>query len=137
MVRSCWGGGCTINTACYVLLATCHLLPATHPPLLTRHYSPATTHLLQAHSGLFTEAQSGAGYQRPLLVIMERTADLGVMMQAPAYRVHTVCMACAWRVHGVCMACAWRVHGVCMCMRMACAWHGMCMCMCLVCETSA
>ena len=57
-----------------LLLATCHLLPATHPPLLTRHYSPATTHPLQAHSGLFTEAQSGAGFQRPLLVIMERTA---------------------------------------------------------------
>ena len=95
MVRSCWGGGCTTHSACYLLLATC-CLP------LTRHYSPATTHPpprtrsthpLQAHSGLFTEAQSGAGFQRPLLVIMERTADLGVMMQAPACHVHGVSMA--------------------------------------------
>ena len=86
MVRSCWGGGCTTHAACYLLLATCYLP-------LTRHYSPATTHPLQAHSGLFTEAQSGAGFQRPLLVIMERTADLGVMMQAPACHVHGVSMA--------------------------------------------
>jgi len=102
---------------------------------LTYHYSPATTHLLQAHSGLFSEAQSGAGFQRPLLVIMERSADLGVMMQACAWRVHGVCMACAWRVHGVCMA--W--HGMCM----ACAWHAhahamrMPHGMCMVSETSA
>eukprot|EP00964_Phaeocystis_antarctica_P124204 scaffold87888_cov57-Phaeocystis_antarctica.AAC.1 len=64
---------------CHLPLATCHS-PATHL-LLTCYHSATTTHLLrrtcyQAHSGLFSEAQSGAGFQRPLLVIMERSADL-------------------------------------------------------------
>jgi hypothetical protein len=36
---------------------------------------------LKAHSGLFSEAQGAAGFQRPLLVLMERSADLGAMMQ--------------------------------------------------------
>ena len=44
----------------------------------------------QAHSGLFADAQSGAGFQRPLLVLMERSADLGVMMQH------------AWSYSGLC-----------------------------------
>ena len=35
---------------------------------------------LKAHSSLFAESQS-AGFQRPLLVLLERSTDLGVMMQ--------------------------------------------------------
>ena len=35
---------------------------------------------LKAHSSLFAESQS-AGFQRPLLVLLERSAELGVMMQ--------------------------------------------------------